>query len=103
MFISLSFVIESQEIPLPLRHGNGSMIYEIFFYANDLHFLGISKEQNKDWLEIFGTEQRENLRHCLEKDETGKVLGSSNQQIPVWGSQGAELQKTDHSIGDREP
>ena len=78
--------MEPQETPLPLRHGNGSIKYEIFFYANNLHFLGISKELNKDWLEIFGIEQRENLRHHLEKDETGKVLGSSKQQIPLWRS-----------------
>ena len=103
MFISLSFVMEPQEIPLLLRHGNGSRIYEIFFYTNNLHFLGISKELNKDWLEIFGIEQRENLRHHLEKDDTGKVLGSSKQQISLWRSQGTEVHKTDHCIGDREP
>lgn len=78
--------MEPQETPLPLRHGNGSIVYEIFFYANNLHFLGISKELNKDRLEIFGIEQRENLRHHLEKDEAGKVLGSSKQQIPLWRS-----------------
>lgn len=97
MCISLSFVVKPQEIPCLLKCGNSSVKYKISSQVNSLHFSWISKKLKKDWLDVLGTEQRENLRQYLEQNETGKYWNLFNKDSIV-GPQGVEVQKIDHSI-----